>query len=113
MNADQLRQLLCSYRFMYSNEVELHEAIADILADAGVDAAREVRLGAAGRIDFLAGTVGIEVKVQGATATVGRQLRRYAATPEVEELLLVTNRPRHVSLAGELPGTAVTVAVLL
>ena len=91
-----------SNRYRYSDEHQLHDGIAQALAAAGVTAVAEARLSAADRIDFLVGTVGIEVKVGGSPAAVARQLRRYAASPGIEALILVTNRARHRGLPAEL-----------
>lgn len=114
MNAAYIAAHLDAYRFAYADEMELHEGIAQVLALTGADVQREVSLPRnAGRIDFLVDAVGIEVKVQGSPAQINRQLRRYAACPQIEELVLVTNRPRHVRLAGPHPGANVTVVVLV
>lgn len=57
------------------------------------------------RIDLLAGRVGIELKVDGGWAEVLRQLDRYAASPDVDALILITSRRRLASgLPAELRG---------
>ena len=63
-----------------------------------------MRLAPTDRIDFLLGGVGIEVKVDGSTAQILRQLRRYASSPQIEHLVLVTNRARHRSLPAVIGG---------
>ncbi len=60
----------------------------------------------------LAGGIGIEVKVAGSPPEVGRQLRRYAAFPQIEALLLVTTRARHLRMPTEIAGKPVRVAWL-
>lgn len=104
--------LLQAHRYRYSGEDGLHDAIKQIFAANGVEAADEVQIGAGDRIDFLAGSVGVEVKVAGQMAAVTRQLRRYAGSPQVEALILVTNRARHRSVPGELGGKPVHVVWL-
>lgn len=52
---------------------------------------REVRLDADSIIDFMVGPVGIESKLRGGKMDIFRQLERYAAFPEIEALILVTN----------------------
>jgi hypothetical protein len=84
-------------RYSYTHEIELHRGIGQVLADAGEVTDREVILGPRDRIDFLLPDgVGIEVKVAGQAGDVLRQLVRYAASPRVAGLLLVTTRRRHV-----------------
>jgi hypothetical protein len=99
-----------SYR--YSDETALQEGIAGALAQAGIPATREVHLTAADKIDFMAGPVGIEVKVAGQPAAVTRQLRRYATSDDVAELMLVTTRAAHRSVPRELAGKTVHVVWL-
>lgn len=99
-------------RYRYSDEHQLHDGIAQALAAAGVTAVAEARLSAADRIDFLAGRVGIEVKVAGTAAAVTRQMRRYAASPDVDALVLVTNRARHRAMPAEIGGKPVRVVWL-
>jgi hypothetical protein len=78
-------------------ESELHREVELALAAAGLSYRREVRLGRAGRIDFLVGqdgrTVGVECKVGPLdTAAVTAQLERYAGVDDIDELILVTER---------------------
>lgn len=109
---DAITALIGGHRFRFCDEGQLQEGIAGVLADAGIAAVREVRLSDHDRIDFLAGPVGIEVKIAGTPAAVARQLRRYAACPQVQALILVTNRARHRALAGRIDGKAVRVVWL-
>ena len=89
-----VRQVLASYRFRFQNEAELQLGIATALEAAGIAFEREVRFDAANRIDFLLpGGLGIEVKIDGSSTQLVRQLVRYADRPEVSELLLVTSKP--------------------
>lgn len=99
-------------RFRYRDEAQLQAGIGQALAAAGVVAAAEVRLAGRDRIDFLAGAVGIEVKVAGRAPDVVRQLRRYAACPQVAALILVTNRARHRGIPAEIGGKPVRVVCL-
>ncbi len=82
-------------RFLAASEAELQAALAAALVEGGFDVRREVRLSGRDRIDLLVDRVGIEVKVDGASNAVLRQLGRYAAHPEVSALLLVTTDVRH------------------
>lgn len=103
-------------RFRYCDELQLHDGMVIALNTAGIPVEgrnREVRLPGAGRIEFLLGGLGIEVKVKGPAGAVWRQLHRYAASDLIQELLLVTTRARHAVAAPiELDGKPVTVLVL-
>ncbi len=88
-------------------EAQLHEQIAQAFARAGLPAEHEVKLGPRCRIDFLVGTVGVEVKKnKPQTAALMTQLERYAACPQVTELLVVA--PRRVKLPRTVGGKKVT-----
>lgn len=109
-------------RYRYANEDELQEGIFRVLRADGFLAEREVRLGARDRIDLLvrlvaAGnvscTVGVEVKVDGQSAAVLRQLRRYAAHAALDRLVLVTTVARHLQLPDVVDGKPLTTVSLL
>ena len=88
-------------------EVQLHEKIAQAFAKAGLSAEHEAKLGPRCRIDFLVGTVGVEIKKnKPQTAALVEQLGRYAACSQVEELLVVA--PRRVKLPQKIGGKKVT-----
>lgn len=89
--ADALRR----YRFRFADEARLQELIGQALAKEGVAFEREARLDARNRIDFLAGRVGIEVKVAGSVADVRRQVDRYARFERIDGLVLVTAKAAH------------------
>lgn len=103
---------IAAHRFRYADEDQLQDGLADALVAAGFDVRREVRLNARDRIDLLVGRVGVEVKVAGAPSSVWRQLRRYAESPEVDALVLVTSRMRHTSFPDEVGGKPVAVVSL-
>lgn len=89
-SAPEITSLLRSSRYPVSTELVLQNAIEDRLSAARIDFGREVRLGPADRIDFLAGTVGIEAKTRCAARTIYRQLERYADYDAISALILVT-----------------------
>jgi hypothetical protein len=111
---EQVRALVTRHRFRCAGEALLQEALNQVLTEAGIPFQREVRLGEAGRIDFLLteARVGLEVKVDGGLSEVTRQLLRYAEREDVHALLLVTTRTRHDSLPAFMLGKPVRVAVL-
>jgi len=96
-DVEQVIALIRAHRYRYVDELEFHAGIDQVLRAAGIATRREVVLAPTDRIDFLLpGGLGIEVKLAGAPGDVLRQLRRYATSPDVAGLLLVTTRIRHV-----------------
>lgn len=108
MTGQDLATVIVAHRFRYANEDELQRGLADAFDASGIAARREVTLDAASRVDFMVGRVAVEVKVDGQARNVERQLRRYALSDQVDELVLVTNRGRHL-LPTTLEGKPVTV----
>jgi hypothetical protein len=85
-----------SYRYRFTNEKELQDGIELALAGAKLDFDREVRLAPGDIPDFLVEPgIAVEVKVAGSPNEIMRQLSRYAASPRVTELLLVTRKTQH------------------
>lgn len=82
--------LIENTRINVSTEASAHAAISAALTTGNIDHTCEVRLTDKERIDIMAGTVGIEIKVKGSRNDIYRQLQRYAALPEVDALILVT-----------------------
>jgi hypothetical protein len=94
----ELVTILSRYRFRYKNEDELQRGIAHALATAGIDFAREVRIDAQSRLDFLIGDspdhatgIVIETKIHAnsSRAQILRQVERYALSERVLGVLVV------------------------
>jgi len=111
-DAGQVIAAIKAFRYAYADEIALQEGIAAALALAGIEADREVRLSRRDKVDFLVGTIGIELKVAGQPAAVERQLGRYAASERISELVLVTTRPAHRSVPRLIGGKPMHVAWL-
>ena len=77
----------------------------------GLTFRREVTRGA-DRIDFVVDRVGIECKVDGSVADVTRQLERYALWGELDELVVVTTKGKHLNLPRMLNGKPVRVHIV-
>lgn len=113
MSAAFVNTLLGLFTFTYANEAELQAGVERALKMRGLEFERERCLGEAGRIDFLVERrIGVEVKVAGAMPAVLEQLLRYAACPEIDELVLVTTRASHSDIPRTLGGKPVVVHVL-
>jgi len=112
-----LCQKLQATKFVFSNEIELHLGIAQLLDGLGVHYQTEVIMTPEDRIDFLLNLdneekVGLEAKVDGSLASVTRQLWRYADSPLIDTLLLVTTRSKHRVQPAEMNGKPIFVVVL-
>lgn len=87
-------------------EAELHAAISAALFEAGLEARHEAPIAPRSRIDFLCGSVGIEVKKgKVPRARLFAQCERYLASPILTSLVLVS--PRSLLLPGEIAGKRV------
>lgn len=103
---------IASHGYRYTNEHQLHVGLAAAMAAAGLDPHPEVRLGDAGRIDFLVDRVGVEVKVAGETEPLLRQVTRYAHRDEIDELVVVTTRRKHRALPDTVAGKPLQVVMV-
>ena len=93
MPPDALVCLLSGKRMRCSTEQALQDDIEIVLAAARVAYEREHYLGAkTGRIDFMVGNTGLEIKVKGGARAIHRQCVRYCDHPSVEALVLATTR---------------------
>lgn len=71
--AHAINAALAAKRLPLGSERDCQDEIERTLAKAGVAFRREVALGKGAIIDFLAGTVGIEVKLKGSKRSIHRQ----------------------------------------
>lgn len=101
--------LIRSHRFNWKNEEDFQEGIRHVLKGGKIQFRREVILGDAGRIDFMVGKIGVEIKVKESVSKVAKQLHDYAKRPEIRELLLVTTKVSHRGISGTMRGKRVTV----
>lgn len=100
MTATDVTAAIRAHAFRFENEAELQAGIAIALAEHRIAFEREVVLSGRDRIDFVVGTVGIEVKLKVGTNEVIRQLHRYAQHGALSSLILVTSSLR---LASSIP----------
>ena len=111
--AQAVVDLIARQRMTFVSEDDLQRELADVLDSAGWIREREVRLSdGVSRIDLLVGRVGVEVKIEGTSANVTRQLTRYAQCPEIDELILVTTRAAHRGIPNTLHGKPVHTIIL-
>jgi hypothetical protein len=102
----RVTDLLKSVAFHYSDESGLQAGIAELLDGEFIPYEREARLSSRDRIDFILSTapIGIECKTQGSPSETTRQLLRYAESPKISALILVTGRLRLARLPGMMLG---------
>jgi hypothetical protein len=113
--ADSVQDLclkLSQLRCQFSDEKQLQASLFELLQQELPEVAREVTISPRNRIDFLAGSLGIEVKIKGSLAAVTRQLWRYSLTPAVSELILVTTVPEHAAQPAEMNSKPLFVVLL-
>ncbi|KKK98092.1 hypothetical protein LCGC14_2646250 [marine sediment metagenome] len=92
---DAICELCPKLRFHGTREVLLQDALGQLLRATFSEVDREVPLTKSAVVDFLVGDVAIEVKIDESPMAVTRQLRRYAESPRVQSLVLVTTRAKH------------------
>lgn len=108
VRVEDLKKVLGSFQYRIACEADLQEGLARVLTASSIPFQKEFRLSAKDRIDFLLDSgVGIEVKVQGSTPDLIRQLARYAADPRVVGLLVVTTKRQHLAVPSNLVGVPV------
>jgi len=85
---------LASYRYMFANEVQLHEAMAEVLSQNGIAHQREKVLDSRSRVDFWLSDFAmvIEVKVDGSLGEAARQIGRYCTLDVVQGVLLASTK---------------------
>lgn len=105
MVLDDLEQLINSHRFPIHSDLALHDALEYTIRKNRVDyeLLREFRHSGTIRFIFWLPQFGIpiEIKIDASASAVMRQLHRYATWPNVNAILLVTTRVRHVALIRE------------
>jgi hypothetical protein len=109
-----LKNLIGTVQFRFSEEKYLQDGLQVIFQREAVVFWREHNLSFRDRPDFFLpfSGIAIEVKVNGATSAVLRQLERYATHDEVKAILLITTRLRH-QMPEQLNGKPVAVVTIL
>jgi hypothetical protein len=120
---DRIFAALYGRRFQIHDEKTLQHQIETVFRIEGIDHAREVPI-TGGTIDFVAWTdsrfdtvllraprvkLGIEVKIKGSCRDISRQIRRYAAEPELDALMLIAHKNLGRDWFGDTGGKPVEV----
>ncbi|MCS0501600.1 hypothetical protein [Ancylobacter mangrovi] len=88
---ERVLKILSGARFPLTGEKPLQAAIEAHMIEIGLPFEREVTLGPGDIVDFMVGTVAVEVKIKGQRRAIFRQCERYAGHGSVSAILLVTN----------------------
>lgn len=92
MTSTELITLFRTMRLDLSHEKATQRDIAEVLNRQCVEYEQEVRLSEKDIVDFMVGSIAIEVKMKTAVKqSVYRQLVRYAQHERVSELILLSN----------------------
>lgn len=74
-------------------EMDIHACVGQRLAAAGLPFVHEAKIAKGCRIDYLVGTIGVEIKKgKPSAATLAAQLQRYAACDAVDGLIVITEK---------------------
>ncbi|KLJ02836.1 hypothetical protein [Luteimonas sp. FCS-9] len=113
----RLQLLLGQYRYRFATEVDLQEAVAEVLTSARIAFEREWPVSRSDRLDFyLPDTrVALEIKVAGSVDTARRQVERYLAHPEIDGAVLAASKAwaRGVYPTQQLGGKPFAIAFLM
>lgn len=102
MDIETLIKILQSARIPYSTEVEMQNAIEELLKEKTIPYFREYSLSKRDRVDFMVGGIAIECKVRGQPMAVYKQIERYTEHEEVEAVVVFTGR--HMGLREHING---------
>ena len=108
-----LKKLLSNQAYTITEERLIQDKIEAVLNTKKVQHLREAHLTKRDRIDFLVGTIGIEVKLKTPVTQVTRQLHRYAQSDLISELLLITTSPSLAQIPKEFNNKPIHVLLLI
>lgn len=105
--AARLREAFSRRRLSLQKEEQLQDQVAEVLTEIGYSFRRECSLNEKDRVDFFVEGIGaaLEVKITRDRYNILAQMRRYALSPFVKELILVCIVP--ISCPATLAGKPV------
>lgn len=110
MTPQEICKFIESHRFSLSSEAKAQDEFFEEMRRNDVNIEREVILGAADRIDFMHGDIGIEFKIKGRRREIYRQCERYCGYDRVGTLILASRMS--MGTLAQINGTPVYVARL-
>lgn len=111
ISAERIIGIIETSRINLSTETAAQRGLSDLFVKSEIKAEAETRLTPKDRIDFMIGSIGIEVKIGSSRRSILRQLERYAACDQVQSLILVT-AIAFPSMGFEINGKPVRIANL-
>lgn len=108
-----LKKLLANQAYSITEERLVQDKIEQVLNNNNIIHLREAQLTKQDRIDFLVGTIGIEVKLKAPPTQMIRQLHRYAQSDLISHLLLVTTSPKLQQMPKEFNGKPIHTLLLI
>lgn len=104
MNPLELADRMHQFGFAAPSEEVLHNAVQEFFRVQGIHAEPEWVLSAQERIDFYVpdGKIGVECKIDESEFKVASQLLRYAKSDQIDGLILVTSRHKHLRIPSTL-----------
>lgn len=88
-NLLEMAKILNTFRFRFITEKDLQDGIESVFVCNQIQYQREQFLSASDRPDFMVNRIAVEVKIKGSLADLLRQASRYAASSEVDAILVV------------------------
>lgn len=92
MTPESIASAIMQWKYDLSDEMRTQDQIGGALKAANIKFDREVKLSDSDRIDFMCGTVGLEVKLKGQARAIYRQVQRYTGSSKVTHVIVVTAR---------------------
>ena len=93
MQPSELISIIRSYKIQVNNESDVQRQLDGIFANSGIEYKREFVLDKRNRIDFIIGSIGIEVKIHGISAKrIYDQLNRYCFFEKISSIILITSQ---------------------
>lgn len=110
MNHVEVSNLISKYKVpYYEDEKQLQDFIEKVFKKEVVPYFREVALTRLDIIDFKIERLGVEVKIAGSNTNLIRQINRYLCLPDIDAILIVTDKSRLANLPQELNGKPIYV----
>ena len=109
----KVKYLLANQQYDITEERLIQDKVEMVLEENEIPYTREARLTDSDRIDFLIGSLGVEIKLKTPLTQVTRQLHRYAQSDLVTKLLLVTTSPKLQGVPIKFNGKPIHVLLLV
>ena len=93
LSARGLAEYLYGRPYRLGSEKLMQDDVEIAFVRDGIEYEREKVLGPGDRVDFLVGTIALELKIKGRAAQIIKQIERYAMHDSIDSVVLLTNVP--------------------